>query len=111
MSVQLTWLATNIVAPGKAWPTLRTVMPKTFISIPLKGDDDDTILKNYQAIEPQLEKVNGGNIQLAGLNPLASELTGTIADFPGERADGGVSETAPEDELAARRKNRARRTG
>ncbi len=53
---------------------------KTFISIPLKGDDDDTILKNYQAIEPQLEKVNGGNIQLAGLNPLASELTGTIGE-------------------------------
>ncbi len=39
------------------------------------------------------------------------ELTGTIADFPGERADGGVSEPAPEDELAARRKNRTRRTG
>ena len=39
------------------------------------------------------------------------ELTGTIADFPGERADGGVSETAPEDELAARRKSRTRRTG
>ena len=39
------------------------------------------------------------------------ELSGTIADFPGERADGGVTETAPEDELAARRKNRTRRTG
>ncbi|TRW87870.1 MMPL family transporter [Mycolicibacterium sp. 018/SC-01/001] len=53
---------------------------KTFVSIPLKGDDDDTILKNYQTIEPDLEKVNGGNIQLAGLNPLASELTGTIGE-------------------------------
>lgn len=29
------------------------------------------------------------------------ELTGAIADFPGERADGGESITAPEDELAA----------
>lgn len=50
----------------------------TFVSIPLKGDDDDTILKNYQAVEPALQKINGGDIQLAGLNPLASELTGTI---------------------------------
>ncbi|MBU9762397.1 MMPL family transporter [Mycobacterium sp. TNTM28] len=50
----------------------------TFISVPLKGDDDDAILKNYQAIEPALQQVNGGDIKLAGLNPLASELTGTI---------------------------------
>ena len=55
-------------------------MSKTFVSVPLKGDDDDTILKNYQAIETDLQKVNGGNIQLAGLNPLASELTGTIGE-------------------------------
>ncbi|KRE27429.1 hypothetical protein ASG82_13530 [Mycobacterium sp. Soil538] len=53
---------------------------KTFVSIPLKGDDDDTILKNYQTIEPDLEQVNDGNIQMAGLNPLASELTGTIGE-------------------------------
>lgn len=39
------------------------------------------------------------------------ELSGTIADFPAERADGGVTEAAPEDELASRRKSRARRTG
>lgn len=50
----------------------------TFISVPLKGDDDDAILKNYQTIEPDLQQVNGGDIKLAGLNPLASELTGTI---------------------------------
>lgn len=55
-------------------------LSKTFVSIPLKGDDDDTILKNYQAIEPDLQKVNDGHIQLAGLNPLASELTGTIGE-------------------------------
>ena len=55
-------------------------LSKTFISLPLKGDDDDTILKNYQKIEPQLSEVNGGRIQLAGLNPLASELTGTIGE-------------------------------
>ena len=55
-------------------------MSKTFVSVPLKGDDDDTILKNYQAIEPDLQKINDGHIQLAGLNPLASELTGTIGE-------------------------------
>ncbi len=55
-------------------------LSKTFVSIPLKGDDDDSILKNYQVVEPELQKINGGNIQLAGLNPLASELTGTIGE-------------------------------
>lgn len=51
----------------------------TFVSIPLKGDDDDSILKNYQTVEPDMRAINGGDIQLAGLNPIASELTGTIA--------------------------------
>ncbi len=55
-------------------------LSKTFVSIPLKGDNDDTILKNYQAVEPALKQINDGHIQLAGLNPLASELTGTIAE-------------------------------
>ena len=53
---------------------------KTFISIPLQGDGDDEILRNYQAIEPDLKQINDGNIALAGLNPLASELTGTIGE-------------------------------
>ncbi|MDT5013699.1 MAG: trehalose monomycolate/heme transporter [Mycobacterium sp.] len=51
---------------------------KAFVFIPLKGDDDDTILKNYKTVEPDLQKVDGGNIKLAGLNPLAAALTGTI---------------------------------
>src|SRR5215208_253407 len=55
-------------------------LSKTFVSIPLNGDDDDSILKNYQAVESELQQVNDGNIQLAGLNPLASELTGTIGE-------------------------------
>ncbi|MCP9272372.1 MMPL family transporter [Mycolicibacterium arenosum] len=55
-------------------------LSKTFVSIPLKGDDDDSILKNYQTIEPDLLKINDGDIQVAGLNPLASELTGTIGE-------------------------------
>ncbi|QLL07900.1 MMPL family transporter [Mycobacterium vicinigordonae] len=51
----------------------------TFVSIPLKGDDDDTILTNYKDIEPALQKLDGGTVQLAGLQPIASALTGTIA--------------------------------
>ncbi|BBX64598.1 putative trehalose monomycolate exporter MmpL3 [Mycobacterium saskatchewanense] len=51
----------------------------TFVSIPLKGDDDDTILNNYKAILPDLQKLDGGTVQLAGLEPIANALTGTIA--------------------------------
>jgi trehalose monomycolate/heme transporter len=51
----------------------------TFVSIPLKGDDDDTILNNYKTILPDLQKLDGGTVQLAGLEPVASALTGTIA--------------------------------
>ena len=51
----------------------------TFVSIPLKGDNDDTILTNFKDIEPALQKLDGGTVQLAGLQPIASALTGTIA--------------------------------
>ncbi|HUH70533.1 MAG TPA: MMPL family transporter [Mycobacterium sp.] len=51
----------------------------TFVSIPLKGDDDDTILNNYKTIAPDLQKLDGGTVQLAGLQPVASALAGTIA--------------------------------
>ncbi|MEE2034922.1 MerR family transcriptional regulator [Rhodococcus chondri] len=37
------------------------------------------------------------------------ELTGSIADFPAERVDGGEVEQRPEDELASRRRNRINR--
>ncbi|WP_046320216.1 MMPL family transporter [Mycobacterium sp. UM_Kg1] len=50
-----------------------------FASIQLKGDDDDTILKNYQAVEPDLQKLDGGKVELGGLQPIANALTGTIA--------------------------------
>ena len=52
---------------------------RTFVTIPLKGDDDDTILNNYKAIAPDLQKLDGGTVQLAGLEPVANALTGTIA--------------------------------
>ncbi|HEU0190520.1 MAG TPA: MMPL family transporter [Mycobacterium sp.] len=50
-----------------------------FASIQLKGDDDDTILNNFKDIEPDLQKLDGGTVQLAGLEPIAGALTGTIA--------------------------------
>ncbi len=49
-----------------------------FMSIQLKGDNDDLILKNYKAVREDLSD-HGVNVQLAGLLPLANELTGTIA--------------------------------
>lgn len=66
---------TSTVVQGMATPDKKS----TFVSIPLKGDDDDTILNNYKAIAPDLQKLDGGTIQLAGLEPIANALTGTIA--------------------------------
>ncbi|MDI3312996.1 MAG: MMPL family transporter [Mycobacterium sp.] len=51
----------------------------TFVSIPLNGNDDDTILNNYRAIAPDLQKLDDGKVKLAGLEPVANALTGTIA--------------------------------
>ncbi|HEY6856833.1 MAG TPA: MMPL family transporter [Mycobacterium sp.] len=73
------WLA----APTSTDPVIKGMASEdgkhTFVSIPLKGDDDDTILNNYKSLEPDLQKLNGGQVQLAGLEPIASALTGTIA--------------------------------
>jgi trehalose monomycolate/heme transporter len=51
---------------------------RAFVYITLKGDNDDAVLKHYQDVQPDLQKVDDGKIELAGLNPLADELTGTI---------------------------------
>ena len=73
------WLA----APTSTDPVIKGMASEdgkhTFVSIPLKGNNDDTILTNYKDIEPDLQKLNGGKIQLAGLEPIANALTGTIA--------------------------------
>lgn len=53
---------------------------RTFIIMPLKGDNDDVILKNYKIIQPDLQTVDDGKIKLAGLQPIAAELTGTISE-------------------------------
>jgi RND superfamily putative drug exporter len=48
-----------------------------FMSIQLKGNDDDTILNNYKKVKDDFA-IDGVDVKLAGLQPLANELTGTI---------------------------------
>ncbi|HET6734031.1 MMPL family transporter [Mycobacterium sp.] len=58
-----------------------------FMSVQLKGDNDDAILNNYnknvgedgKTVKEALN-IDGVDVQQAGLQPLASELTGTIGD-------------------------------
>jgi len=50
-----------------------------FMSIQLKGDDDDTILNNYKVVADSFD-IDGVDVKLAGLQPLANELTGTIGE-------------------------------
>jgi trehalose monomycolate/heme transporter len=75
------WLA--VANPADAPPLIKGMATEdkkhTFVSIPLKGDDDDSILNNYKTIAPDLQKLDGGTVQLAGLEPIANALTGTIA--------------------------------
>lgn len=48
-----------------------------FMSIQLKGNDDDTILNNFKKVKDSFT-IDGVDVKLAGLQPLANELTGTI---------------------------------
>jgi trehalose monomycolate/heme transporter len=70
-------------APNTTDPTVQKMhtadMKRTFVSIPLKGNNDDEILNNYKAIQSDMQKLDGGKVELAGLQPVANELTGTIA--------------------------------
>ncbi len=50
-----------------------------FMSIQLKGNDDDTILNNYKKVENDFF-IKDVDVKLAGLQPLAAELTGTIGE-------------------------------
>ncbi|WP_246859824.1 MMPL family transporter, partial [Mycobacterium helveticum] len=81
----LGWAGYLALAPGAEPPNaqikgMATEDKKhTFVTIPLKGNDDDTILNNYKAVAPDLQKLDGGTVQLAGLEPIANALTGTIA--------------------------------
>jgi RND superfamily putative drug exporter len=60
---------------------------RAFMSVQLKGNNDDTILSNYnknvgtdgKTVKEALN-IPGVEVQQAGLQPLASELTGTIGE-------------------------------
>ena len=54
-----------------------------FMSVQLKGDNDDAILNNYKnrsRTTAQGRADDGVDVKLAGLQPLAAELTGTIGE-------------------------------
>src|SRR3954454_2667269 len=50
-----------------------------FMSIQLKGEDDDTILNHYKEVQHDFA-IPGVDVKLAGLQPLANELMGTIGE-------------------------------
>lgn len=61
-----------------AFPTMADKDKKhTFLSISLTGDNDDVILQNYKDISSSLYP-DGVDVKLAGLEPVAAELTGTV---------------------------------
>ena len=74
---------------------------------------DGTTVYECTSAEEVVDLLQGGQgVFGIAVSGAMRELTGTIANFPAERADGGESEERPEDELAYRRKNRVnRKTG
>lgn len=73
---------------------------------------DGTTVYECTSAEEVVDLLQGGQgVFGIAVSGAMRELTGAIADFPGERADGGESISAPEDELASRRKTRDRKIG
>lgn len=73
---------------------------------------DGTSVYECTSAEDVIDLLQGGQgVFGIAVSGTMRELTGTIADFPGERSDGGESIAAPEDELASRRKSRDRKIG
>jgi DNA-binding transcriptional MerR regulator len=73
---------------------------------------DGTTVYECTSAEEVVDLLQGGQgVFGIAVSGAMRELTGAIADFPGERADGGESIAAPEDELASRRKQRDRKIG
>ena len=76
------------------------------------GWPDGTTVYECTSAEEVVDLLQGGQgVFGIAVSGAMRELTGVISDFPGERADGGESIAAPEDELASRRKFRDRKTG
>ncbi len=73
---------------------------------------DGTTVYECTSAEEVVDLLQGGQgVFGIAVSGAMRELTGAIADFPGERADGGESIAEPEDELASRRKSRDRKIG
>lgn len=73
---------------------------------------DGTTVYECTSAEEVVDLLQGGQgVFGIAVSGAMRELTGAIADFPGERADGGESIATPEDELASRRKQRDRKIG
>ncbi|SIK57286.1 putative HTH-type transcriptional regulator [Mycobacteroides abscessus subsp. abscessus] len=73
---------------------------------------DGTTVYECTSAEEVVDLLQGGQgVFGIAVSGAMRELTGAIAEFPGERADGGEAIEAPEDELASRRKDRARKIG
>jgi DNA-binding transcriptional MerR regulator len=73
---------------------------------------DGTTVYECTSAEEVVDLLQGGQgVFGIAVSGAMRELTGAIADFPGERADGGESIAEPEDELASRRKHRDRKIG
>ena len=72
---------------------------------------DGTTVYECTSAEEVVDLLQGGQgVFGIAVSGAMRELTGAIADFPGERADGGESIAAPEDELASRRKTATARS-
>jgi len=73
---------------------------------------DGTTVYECTSAEEVVDLLQGGQgVFGIAVSGAMAELHGSIADFPAERAGGGITIDAPEDELAARRRNRSRKTG
>ena len=73
---------------------------------------DGTTVYDFTTAEEVVDLLRGGQgVFGIAVSGTMRELTGAIADFPGERADGAESIPSPEDELASRRNNRDRKIG
>ncbi len=73
---------------------------------------DGTTVYECTSAEEIVDLLQGGQgVFGIAVNNTMRELSGTIANFQSERADGGEAEPRPEDELAFRRRNRERKTG
>jgi DNA-binding transcriptional MerR regulator len=73
---------------------------------------DGTTVYECTSPEEVVDLLQGGQgVSGIAVSGAIREISGTIHEFPAERADGGTVAPMPEDELTARRRNRARATG